>query len=101
MQKLILHPEARKEMFKAAAYYETSASGLGFDFLAEVEEEFGRIKEHPDMGQILKKHYRRALLQRFPYGVIYRQQADTGYVVAIMHVRRKPGYWLYRIVESE
>ncbi len=101
MQKLILHPEARKEMFKAAAYYETYAAGLGFEFLAEVDEAFGRIKGYPDMGQILQEHYRRVLLQRFPYGVIYRQQAHIGYVVAIMHLKRKPGYWLYRIGESE
>jgi len=100
MQRLILHPEARKEMFEAAAFYETSASGLGFEFLAEVEEAFDRIKGHPDMGQVLKQHYRRALLQRFPYGVIYRRQAHIGYVVAIMHLKRKPGYWLPRIAES-
>lgn len=53
------------------------------------------------MANILKEPYRRALLQRFPYGVIYRHQADTGYLVAIMHLKRKPGYWLYRIAESQ
>ena len=101
MQKLILHSEAREEMQKAAVYYENCAAGLGFEFLVEVEQIFEKIKEHPDMGHMLIGPYRRALLQRFPYGVIYRQQAGTGYVVAIMHLKRKPGYWVYRVAESQ
>lgn len=92
---------SRAEMKKAAMYYENCAAGLGFRFLAEVEEVFGRIKGYPATGQTLKEPYCRALLQKFPYGVIYRQRANTGYVVAVMHLKRKPGYWLYRVAESE
>jgi len=39
---------------------------------------------------------RRALLNDFPYSVIYRIKGDVVEIVAIMHQRRKPGYWADR-----
>jgi hypothetical protein len=32
----------------------------------------------------------------FPYGMIYRVRGETLYVVGVMHLKRKPGYWLAR-----
>ncbi|MBM3267663.1 MAG: type II toxin-antitoxin system RelE/ParE family toxin [Candidatus Sericytochromatia bacterium] len=36
---------------------------------------------------------RRLVLHRFPFAVIYRIQADEVQVIAVMHLRRRPGYW--------
>jgi len=36
---------------------------------------------------------RRLVLHRFPYAVLYRLVGDEIQVVAIMHMRRRPGYW--------
>ena len=36
------------------------------------------------------------LVQQFPYGVIYAVEGRTIYVAAVMHVKRKPGYWASR-----
>jgi toxin ParE1/3/4 len=41
---------------------------------------------------------RRALLSRFPYGVVFVELEDHIRVVAIAHAKRKPGYWLHRVV---
>ena len=38
------------------------------------------------------------LLDRFPFGVVYR--ANTPHVlemIAVMHLRRHPGYWRLRL----
>lgn len=86
-------------MLDAAAYYEEASAGLGYAFLTEMETVFATIKGCPDRRQMLNPPYRRALLQCFPYGVIYRHQEQTCYVVAIMHLKRKPGYWLHRVTE--
>jgi hypothetical protein len=37
------------------------------------------------------------LVRRFPYGVIYRVREEVIWVVAIAHMRRRPGYWLDRV----
>jgi len=35
-------------------------------------------------------------LPRFPYGVIYRTKSETVEILAIMHLKREPGYWKAR-----
>ena len=40
-----------------------------------------------------KGRFRRCLVHRFPYGVIYAVEDDVVYVAAVMHLKRKPGYW--------
>lgn len=37
---------------------------------------------------------RRYLLKNFPYSLIYRETTDG---IAVMHERRRPGYWQHRI----
>ena len=37
---------------------------------------------------------------QFPYGLIYAVQGDTIYVAAVMHLKRKPGYWVPRTKRS-
>ncbi|MBA3346286.1 MAG: type II toxin-antitoxin system RelE/ParE family toxin [Gemmatimonadales bacterium] len=35
-------------------------------------------------------------LRRFPYSLLYRIETDRIYVLAVMHHRRRPGYWTDR-----
>lgn len=38
--------------------------------------------------------FRRVLVPRFPYGLIYRVADEkTIYVLAVMHLHRRPDYW--------
>jgi toxin ParE1/3/4 len=46
--------------------------------------------------RILKGRFRRYLLQRFPYGIIYAVEGKVIYIAAVMHLKRKPGYWVSR-----
>ncbi|MCZ6674550.1 MAG: type II toxin-antitoxin system RelE/ParE family toxin [Verrucomicrobia bacterium] len=46
--------------------------------------------------RIIQGAFRRHLLARFPYGIIYRIDDDVIYVVAVMHLKRNPGYWKNR-----
>ena len=33
---------------------------------------------------------------RFPYAIVYSVRADALYVKAVMHLHRRPRYWLHR-----
>ncbi|KOR28141.1 plasmid stabilization protein, partial [Achromatium sp. WMS1] len=35
---------------------------------------------------------------RFPYGILYRETLDANgiFIIAVMNLHRKPGYWKYR-----
>lgn len=83
-------------MVEAARFYEQRRAGLGFDFLAEVERSIARMREYPEAGRPIRGGTRRRLLRRFPYGLLYRLDADEIVIVAVMHLRRRPDYWRNR-----
>lgn len=97
MRRVVFLPEAEREMLKAAAYYQSQASGLGLDFLAEVEHSVKLVKESPLSYPILEGQLRRRLVRRFPFGILYRIEPDEIVVIAVAHLRRRPGYWEKRI----
>ena len=84
---------ATEEVRQAARYYEGEVDGLGKAFLDKLKDGISEIKEFPSASRIISGDYRRHLLSRFPYGIIYRVHDDSIFVAAVMHLRRKPGYW--------
>ncbi len=83
-------------MVEAAKFYEQRHDGLGVDFLSEVEHSIERLRANPEAGRSLRAGIRRRLLRRFPYGLLYRVDAEEIVIVAVMHLRRRPGYWRVR-----
>ena len=94
--KLIFDQEAVIETREAAAFYEDCQSGLGHAFLEAIEAASEEVKRHPRMWRKIKGRFRRYLVHRFPYGLIYAVQDNVIYVAAVMHLKRKPGYWFGR-----
>jgi len=88
--------EARADLEDAALWYEMQRSGLGSEFIDEVERTFDRVASDPSAYRILHRETRRAVLQRFPFGVFYRIQERTIIVVAVMHSSRNPRKWKRR-----
>ena len=80
-------------MQAAAAYYEERVRGLGDEFLDEVEHGLRRIQQFPLLWPVYEGEYRRSLLRRFPYGLIYRVDPPRTFIIAVAHLHRKPGYW--------
>jgi plasmid stabilization system protein ParE len=90
------HPEAETEFNEAIDYYEDKDRGLGYDFAIEVYATLQRIAAFPKAWPTLKDEIRRALVKRFPYGVLYVIEEQEIKVVAVMHLHRNPGYWKHR-----
>ncbi len=91
--RLVLDPAAKSEMREAALFYEDCRNELGHEFLDAVESAFDQIGKHPTLWRILKGPFRRYVIHQFPYGVIYSVEGKTIYIAAVMHLKRKPGYW--------
>ena len=96
MYAIEFHNDADEEMQAAAVRYEEQARGLGDEFLDEIEQGLARIQQFPLLWSIYEGEYRRYLLQRFPYGIIYRIESETIFIIAVAHLHRKPGYWKSR-----
>lgn len=90
------HPEAQEEFDKAIGYYENIASGLGYDFALEVHSAIKRSIELPKAWVILDGEIRRSLVRRFPYGVLYSEEPDGIFILAVMNLHRDPEYWKKR-----
>lgn len=85
-----------EEVSESANYYEGEVEGLGQAFLRMVRDAVEDIKRDPLIFRIVEKDYRRHLLNRFPFAVIYRLEGDTIFILAVMHMKRKPTYWRER-----
>ncbi len=93
MSKIIFHPDIGLEVKASYEWYQNQADGLGEDFLSELETAYQAISELPDTWPKFQLSFRRFLLSKFPFSVIYKFHNKTIYVVAVMHNSRKPGYW--------
>ena len=101
MTAIVLLPPAQEEMTAAARYYQTQSMGLGTEFLAEVERTIAAIASHPKAAPKVRQDIRRRLLKRFPFGILYVAIVDEIVVLAVMHLRRRPGYWQDRLGTSK
>lgn len=90
------HPDAEEEFNKAIDYYENIESGLGYEFAFEVHSTIQRSIEYPKAWAVLDGEIRRSLVKRFPYGILYTEEYDGVFVVAVMNLHREPGYWRQR-----
>ena len=90
---LVVGPKAENEIEEAARWYEERETGLGQAFVDEVLRALEVVGEAPDTFPFLRDPYRRFLLDRFPYAIIYKVTARRVYVRAVAHGKRRPGYW--------
>lgn len=100
--RIELHPEAVREVEAAVDWYEDQRAGLGAEFFAELRLSLGVIAESPRAcppwsdGQARDLEMRRLLMARFPFALPYLVLEELVVVLAVAHVRRRPGYWLQR-----
>jgi plasmid stabilization system protein ParE len=97
MRSVEFHPEAAAEFLAAVQFYEAQAEKLGFDFVSAVQRAAERIVEYPNSGAPFGRRLRRVLIPGFPYGLIYRVERERLFVVSVMHLHRRPGYWRSRL----
>ena len=90
---IVISESANVEVRHAAVYYENEVEGLGKIFLSYVETSIEEIEQFPLASRVIGNDFRRFLIPRFPYGIIYQVDQDTIFVSAIMHLKRKPFYW--------
>ena len=95
---LRIRPQARDDLEAVARWYEAQQKGLGRHFLGEVRLAFQRIRLNPEAYPVLYRGTRRALISRFPYGVIFLSAPEhNGIVVlAVQHRGRDPRLWRQR-----
>ena len=82
--------QARAEWLDAVSYYNEQRAGLGYEFALQVDRTIERVVQFPEAWQQISGRTRRALIDRFPYGVLYTIDDDVIVVTAVMNLRRGP-----------
>jgi plasmid stabilization system protein ParE len=88
--RIFYAPEIADDLAAARDWYESRSSGLGEDFLLMAYAAFSELSEFPEQYAEIYRHYRRALLRRFPYSVYYLIAQDTVTVYGVFHSSRDP-----------
>lgn len=102
MTPVELYFEAYPEVEAAVNWYEDQRTGLGAEFFAAVHTSLQEISTAPRAWPLWPEPraralgVRRFLMDRFPYALPYLAMEDRLVVLAVAHVRRRPGYWLKR-----
>ena len=100
--KLRVRSAAHLDIMVLAEFYEQERSGLGHDFLREVDAIFSLFRRQPYLGQRIDGHpeLRGFQLKRFPYRVIYHLANNEVTILAVAHQRRRPESWQDRVQEA-
>ena len=83
-------------MTEAALFYELAHANLGDDFLDDVRFAIDSVRERPKLGIDLGYGFRRVLVRRVPFSIMYIADPEQIVVVAVAHQSRRPEYWRTR-----
>ncbi|MEK6726149.1 MAG: type II toxin-antitoxin system RelE/ParE family toxin [Deltaproteobacteria bacterium] len=97
--KIIIRPEAEKDLTEAFVWYEMNRRGLGLDFLLQVDAGLRFAAREPEIHAPVYKGVRSHIIKRFPYKIIYLFENHKVIVLGVLHGRRSPNV-LKRRIES-
>jgi len=93
---VIVRPLARRDIARAARWYERQSDGLGSRFVAAVDAALAAAGADPDHYPAVYRDVRRVRVDVFPYGVYFVARAGVVQVLAVTHGRRHPRRWQAR-----
>lgn len=88
-----LHEKIQIDFNEAFAWYEDKQEGLGYEFLNAVEKKLAEIVALPQtFGSKGNPNYREALVDRFPYIIVYRiySRKREIFISAVHHAKKSP-----------
>ena len=87
---LEVRDKADLEVKEAFLYYENKSQGLGERFLAQVENCFKRIILNPEQFPRRYRSYREAVVNKFPYVVIYNLRSERIIILSVFNTWKDP-----------
>jgi plasmid stabilization system protein ParE len=99
------HPEARAEFLADVDWYDEREMGVGERFEAAVRAAIDAAVDSPESWSVWAGWEREPVVRSkgvsgFPYRVVYFVRDDLLTIVAVAHVKRRPGYWRERVAST-
>lgn len=96
MSRIVFRKQAKAEFEDAGDWYERERSGLGIEFMVEIDGALARITANPQQFPYAHRDIRKAVVRRFPYCVYFRVREERIVVLAVFHTAREPAGWKHR-----
>lgn len=87
---------AYEEYLNAVDFYNLQDEGLGNKFISEIQKTINIIKHYPNSYSPFTSNSRKAVINVFPYNLIYATNKSSIVILAVAHQNRKPKYWFDR-----
>ncbi len=95
--RVVFRRAAKNEFEDAAAWYGERGSGLGDEFVREIDQAIASAAAAPQRYPAVFGDVRRTVARRFPFAVYFRVRSDALVVLAVFHGRRNPTIWRRRV----
>ncbi|HWB64884.1 MAG TPA: type II toxin-antitoxin system RelE/ParE family toxin [Chitinophagales bacterium] len=85
------------DLAQAYEWYELKSAGLGEEFLLAFNKALALITEHPKIFAVKYLGFRICLLNRFPFGIHFKEDDGSIYIIGVYHTSRSPAEWIGRL----
>jgi plasmid stabilization system protein ParE len=100
MKRLAVTPQAGIELADAITAYEATRPGHGLAFIEEFDRSTDHLRRFPEMAPEIEPGFRRAVVHRFPFCVVYRVTGDQVQVLGVLPTRADPARLLERLMSA-
>jgi hypothetical protein len=97
MLELSILAGARDDLDEDYNWYESKEVGLGDRFLSYVEDGFSLIRQHPEIFPVCTLDFRRGLISRFPFEIIYKNVGNRVVIYSVFNCYQNPQRWKSRL----
>lgn len=88
--EIVLLLRAEADALNIYRRYEKLYLGRGELFLAALDRSFNQLRAFPENGPVLRTPFRRLLVRRFPYGLVYAIEGGRLIVYSIAPLLQNP-----------
>lgn len=94
---IVILEEAEAEAAEAYEWYRDKAGEeIAHGFRLALRSTVARVRARPQTYPKFEGDVRRCLFGHYPYAVLYEVTETAIIIVAVMHMKRRPGYWKSR-----
>lgn len=99
--RIVWRNEAIADYLDAVDWYEQRQPGLGTALRNAVRKAEARITVFPLACRVVERDFRGCLLQKFPFQLVYRVEADVVRVYALFHCSLDPQQRATQLPDTE
>jgi hypothetical protein len=90
------HTLAQQEYLEQVKYYATIQHKLGGLFIEYMQQTIDSICSNPQQYIVETNNIRKAIVDKFPFYILFDVNNNTVRILAIAHFKREPKYWMSR-----